>query len=353
MTTFHTKSNIAQGKTCKKGDRFFCRVLLKDSEDKVSAKGAAYQLVRLSDSTGSLDIFLFSDGAEFRNATQEDSPVLFDILFGVGSYRDKPSYEIIQLARVPASEVTDATLSEYLEKSPVPLSQLKLEFDSAIRSLGPDLKQIVQKLLDEKFKGFDIWPAASSVHHDYVHGLLEHTVRMLRQARVLCPLYDVDKDVVTAAIILHDAAKTIEYRGPGKLGKTLLGHTHGHIYLAAANFRLYAEAYLENLRAANTQAADYGCDGLHMENRWDFLNVEHCILSHHGKREYGAIALPLTKEAILVHNIDSADSHLCGLSRHTVDLSPGEMTKDSLLVLDRNPGVVLSPVRRPTPPPIK
>ena len=134
-------------------------------------------------------------------------------------------------------------------------------------------------------------PAAKSMHHAEIGGLLQHTVEMLRTAKALCSVYDrfqpVDKDLLYTAIILHDFGKIWEFT-PGPTGLVAdyskRGNLLGHIYMGA--------------EFAASLARKHGLDPEHT------LLLQHLILSHHGKLEYGSPEEPKAIEAFILHEVD-------------------------------------------------
>jgi 3'-5' exoribonuclease len=138
-------------------------------------------------------------------------------------------------------------------------------------------------------------PAAKAIHHAYRGGLLEHTVSMAEVALRVCELYDeLDKDLVLLGVLFHDLGKLIEigsmpvneYSKPGRLV--------GHVVMGR-------DMLLERCRS--------------IENFPDELrlHLEHLVLSHQGRLEYGSPVAPMTAEALTLHFIDNLDSKLAQL----------------------------------------
>jgi len=149
---------------------------------------------------------------------------------------------------------------------------------------------------DEHLMGqFKKAPAAKSMHHAYLGGLLEHTLSLLNLADRVCPLYPkISRDVVMLGLFLHDLGKTREliydrtfsYSDRGEL----IGHiVEGAIMLhdkAQQAMRLTGQRLPPNL----------------------VMVLQHIILSHHGVPEFGAAKLPSTPEAIMVSQLDNLDA---------------------------------------------
>ena len=172
------------------------------------------------------------------------------------------------------------------------------------------LKYISNKIYTDYKDKILIWPAAKRMHHDIRSGLLYHTYRMLKVGEgIVNNTYDqINKEMVLAGIILHDVGKLFEM-SPTETGNgeyTLDGELFGHLYLG---MRLIANV-------ANTKDIKL--------NQNDVKHLIHIIGSHHGKYEYGAIALPKTKEAYIVSEIDMMDSRYYMYEKAENEMSDGE-----------------------------
>ena len=135
-------------------------------------------------------------------------------------------------------------------------------------------------------------PAAKRLHHAWLGGLLEHVVTLVRVCRAIAPFYpEVDPDLLVTGAILHDIGKLRELSWDGGFAYTVEGQLIGHISVAQ---RLVAEkvaalpGFPERLRVL----------------------VEHMILSHHGKYEFGSPKLPMTPEAVLLGMLDDLEAKM-------------------------------------------
>jgi 3'-5' exoribonuclease len=165
----------------------------------------------------------------------------------------------------------------------------------------PALRRLVETMLEEHHPLFKKMPAAQTFHHAYTSGLLEHVWSMTRIACFLgehyAKYYDkleppLSRSVVVAATILHDIGKLreLEYH-PVEAKYTTEGRLIGHILIGR-----------DMVREAASRIEGFPDDLL--------LRLEHAILSHHGKREFGAPVLPQTLEALLVSHIDDLDAKM-------------------------------------------
>lgn len=160
-------------------------------------------------------------------------------------------------------------------------------------------KAIVQAFLDDEdlMNDFARAPAASSFHHAFVGGLLEHTINMMEAAERLLPLYPgLSRDLVLAGIFLHDIAKTWELSYDAAFGYSDGGQLVGHVVKAAV--------WIE-------QKASIAGKSMGKPIPRELVEaLQHIVLSHHGLPEHGAARPPVTAEAIFVHLVDNLDAKM-------------------------------------------
>lgn len=140
-------------------------------------------------------------------------------------------------------------------------------------------------------------PAAMSLHHAFIGGLLEHTLNSMEVADAVVKFYPgLNRDIVLAGIFLHDIAKTWELDYECGFGYTDGGQLVGHIVKSAV--------WLEERAARAEQALGEKIPRILIDV------LQHIIISHHGTPEFGAIKPPSTPEAIAVHFIENMDAKL-------------------------------------------
>jgi 3'-5' exoribonuclease len=138
-------------------------------------------------------------------------------------------------------------------------------------------------------------PAAKSMHHAWLGGLLEHTMTLMQLAEVICPLYPkINRDIVILGLFLHDLGKTRELVYDRAFGYSDRGELIGHIVDGAIMLHDKAQVVMR----------EHG-----MRLPPGMLTVlQHIILSHHGEPEFGAAKVPMTPEAIMINLIDNLDA---------------------------------------------
>lgn len=193
---------------------------------------------------------------------------------------------------------------------------INLMYSQVVEMLGsiknPSLASLAKVYLaDETLMArFKAAPAAMTLHHAYLGGLLEHTCNLMKLAKVILPLYPkLNADIVMIGLFLHDLGKCAELTWETGFGYSDDGHLVGHI----ARGLLWLE---EKAKESAAQGQKISAPLLRV--------LHHIILSHHGKPEFGALKIPATPEAIAINLIDNLDAKIhMGLAAGRPDLSPG------------------------------
>lgn len=149
------------------------------------------------------------------------------------------------------------------------------------------LKAIIEEQAPRLFDLYIQYPAATTVHHAFPGGLLNHTYQMLHMLEGIFPTIPYSEDTkierCILAIMFHDWGKTREYTHEGECTKYM--YLLGHIYMSA--------------QMLQTVLGKVGIDS-------DETNlIVHCVLAHHGELEYGSPVKPATPEAQLVNYLDN------------------------------------------------
>jgi len=164
---------------------------------------------------------------------------------------------------------------------------------SAARALArADSRELARAALARHGEALRVHPAAKSIHHAYRGGLLEHTVSMMGFAdRVAAHYPELDRDLLLLGVLFHDLGKVIELgRMPGS-DYTAAGRLVGHIVLGR-----------DLVRDAAAEVEGFPADRQ--------LQLEHLVLSHQGRQEFGSPVEPATAEALALSAIDDLDSKL-------------------------------------------
>ena len=147
------------------------------------------------------------------------------------------------------------------------------------------LLPIIQDFAGKLYKPYGEYPAATTVHQAYQGGLLNHTHQMLHMLEGLYPClpYQIKVERCILAILFHDYGKVYEYNRQGDTQPDM--YLLGHIYIGAHKLQNVLEQH-----------------GVEAE---EVKRIVHCVLAHHGQREYGSPVLPCIQEAAIVTYLDN------------------------------------------------
>jgi 3'-5' exoribonuclease len=203
-------------------------------------------------------------------------------------------------------------ISEFKDKSQVVISFLQVVTDFEIENFLPTsdkdieamwkkTKKIISEVKDKHIKEllnyfftkkeftekFKKAPAAEFIHHAYIGGLVEHTLEMLELSKTVKEFSpEIDGDLLTCGILLHDVGKLEELAIEHTITRTLPGSLVGHIPLGAIT-----------VNRAISKLKDFPED-LHVK-------VLHLVLSHHGQLEFGSPVKPAIPEAFALAYLDN------------------------------------------------
>ncbi len=284
---------------------------------KTASNGNPFLSVELGDRTGSFTCTVFSDGPAFESVRSAGEGAVLRVEGKVETYQGRLSPKLTRASLVPPEELGQAdVIANLVETAPEDGDLLWKEFILFADSIGhPELRSTVRNVMEEIGETFRTAPAATFMHHAYRHGLVEHTVHMARACRALLPLYkEVDPDLAMAGILLHDTGKTIEYEGTLASKRGRKGILQGHVVLG---YQLVRKAALKaKLDPDRTE------------------RLEHIILSHQGKPEWGAAVMAATPEAVFVSMIDNLDARMGMVQRALRTAPEGDEFTEKILGLE-------------------
>jgi 3'-5' exoribonuclease len=195
-------------------------------------------------------------------------------------------------------EPTPEQMRDLLPCAKRPIDDMFAELSGLLDTLvHPAMKALAKAYIDDGFlmTAFRQCPAAKSMHHAYLGGLLEHTLNLLHLADRICPLYPkINRDLVIMGLFLHDLGKTRELVYDRAFGYSDRGELIGHVVDGAIMLHDKAQQVMRE-------------SGLRLP-AGAIMVLQHIIISHHTLPEYGAAKIPATPEAILVALLDNLDA---------------------------------------------
>ncbi|MDO5564064.1 MAG: HD domain-containing protein [Eubacteriales bacterium] len=268
-------------------DIYYCRT-------KMNAKtkaGKDYINASIQDKTGSIDAKIWSP---MNPGIEEFSQGEYIYVEGdVQSYNG--TLQII-IQRVKKAKDGDYNPDDFISSSKKDLNQMTKELDNLIFSIKtPYLKTLLENVFikDENFRNeFINHTAAKNIHHNFMHGLLEHTLSVAHLADAISNIHtDLNRDLMVSASLCHDIGKVREYTKFPTPDYTDEGQLLGHIVIG-----------YEILSKKISEIKDFP-----ESSKTEFL---HIILSHHGSLEYGSPKRPALMEAMAVAFVDNIDAKL-------------------------------------------
>ena len=264
--------------------------LVQSKEVRQKRTGDSYLSLTLSDRTGELDSKMWDNVAEVVETFDRDDFVKVRGLLQI--YNNRPQFTIHKLKRIEDSEVDFADFfPASLQDPEVMWQQLRgtvAELDNA------HVRGLLNAFLDDPdiAARYRVAPAAKTIHHAFRSGLLEHVMSLLALAKMVGPHYPmVDMNLLVAGVVLHDIGKIYELTYERGFGYSPEGQLVGHIPIAI-------RMLCDKLRAF----PDFPVPLRNL--------IEHLVLSHHGRLEFGSPKLPIYPEALLLHYLDDMDSKM-------------------------------------------
>lgn len=271
------------------GRRVSSEFLLQGKERKNARTGSAYLDLELRDSSGTIKGKLWDcdritadfdvdDVVHIEGAVERYQNVLQIAVRDIRACRDEPIdlRDFLPKCSQDPEEMYEALLERVRREPEGPLKQLLLAV-------------LEDPALAAKYK---LAPAAMVLHHAYLGGLLEHVSSLWRLGDMLADHYPwLNRSLILAGIVLHDLGKIEELSFQRAFRYSTRGQLLGHISIAV-------EMVQEKIRAIPGFPAMLKAQ------------VEHMILSHHGKLEFGSPKEPMFAEALALHYLDELDSKL-------------------------------------------
>ncbi|MBO0993611.1 3'-5' exoribonuclease YhaM [Bacillus sp. SD088] len=287
------------------GEQVDLFLLIKSATKGMASNGKPFLTLILQDKSGDIEAKLWDiSNDQVRNFQAE---TIVRVAGEVHNYRGRLQLKIRQIR--PASSQDGVNVADFLETAPIDKEEISSKITQYIFEMkNPNLQRITRHLIKKYLDRFLEYPAATKNHHEFVSGLGYHVVSMLDLAKAIAELYpSLDRDLLYSGIILHDLGKVIELSGPVSTTYTVEGNLLGHITIVVNEIAKTAE--------------ELGIQGE------EVVVLQHIVLSHHGKLEWGSPKQPMIKEAEILHIIDNIDAKMNMLDRSLKRAKPGEFSE--------------------------
>lgn len=271
----------------KEGDIVTGHYFCKEKQTLRSRAGKTYLSILLSDKTGVIDGKVWEINSNIQNFDAGD---FIKVEGSASNFNGDLQLKITKLR--PSAE------GEYVQSDYIPVSGLDVEaqfqaFYGFVDTIGNTfIKTLLENIFGdpEMAERFKESTAAKTLHHNYMGGLLEHTLSVVKLCDGMSGHYPfINRDILIAAAMLHDIGKVWELTTFPENDYTDVGQLLGHIYLGT-------ELILEE----TSKIQDFP------ENLT--LLLKHCVLSHHGDYEFGSPRLPSVIEAFVLFACDNLDA---------------------------------------------
>lgn len=267
--------------------------------------GKPYLRLSLGDRTGVIEARMWEGFEESAATFNRDDFV--KIQGRVEQYRGRNQLIVDKLRRAKDGEVEPA---DFLPRTSEDIEQMLAKLHEFVAGIGnPWLQQLVSGVIEDPHIAprLKLAPAAKSMHHAYLGGLLEHVVSLCGLCRVVAGHYpEVDADLLMTGAVLHDIGKLDELTYERSFDYSTEGQLLGHILMEYEQVSKRIDAIEGFPRELKTL-------------------VQHMLVSHHGRLEFGSPKVPMFREAVLLHYLDDMDSKMAAM-RRALESGEGEWT---------------------------
>jgi 3'-5' exoribonuclease len=270
--------------------------LVSAKQIKPKKSGDIYLSLTLCDRTGQIDAKMWDNVNDAVDCFEQDD--FLKIRGLINKYSNRYQLTIHKLRRMEEDEIEYA---DYLPKTDKDVEELW----RTVAGYVATFRTAPLKLLVEAFMGdpqiaeaYRLAPAAKSLHHAFIGGLLEHVVSLMKLCDAVAPLYpQINRDLLLTGAFLHDIGKIYELSYQRSFSYTTKGQLLGHMIIE-----------LEMLHEKITLVPGFPPELKTL--------IEHLIISHHGKYEFGSPKLPMFPEALMLHYLDDLDSKMESMRAH-------------------------------------
>ncbi len=267
-----------------RGDLIDHYLMIKKFELRLTKQNKQFLNIELGDKSGTLNANVFDNVDEIYNSFKNGEIV--KVKGVIDDYQGSKQVRINSFRAIDTSD--NISVSEFLPKSLKDPDKMKEEFLKRIESLSDyHLKNLMKNIFDGgRFEKFLTAPAGKSWHHGYIHGLIEHTLEIIKICDLMCDIHpEINRDLLISGAMMHDFGKTEELKFDGNFEYTDKGKLIGHIVISA----MLINEETKKIKDFPEELKD--C-------------LMHIILSHQGKLEYASPVVPKTLEAITLYQAD-------------------------------------------------
>ena len=296
------------------GDSFTGFYVLKNVFLKVTNSGKPYLSCSLADASMMIEAKVWDYAGPIGPA---DEGKVAKVQGQMQEFKGAPQIKVDRIRLATENDPYD--LADLVPVAPIDRQAAFLRLRSLVDGMeDSDYSAVCRVFLDRHGEALQKMPAAKSVHHSFVGGLLMHTVYMMELAQYLAGLYEkvIDRSLLLAGTLLHDIAKLQEFV-VSDLGVvteySVKGQLLGHLVMGAVTL------------GAKCKELGIGEEKTVM--------MQHMAISHHYEPEYGSPKKPLFPEAEMLHYLDMTDAKMFDMEDAVKNVEPGGFS-DKVFTLD-------------------
>jgi len=270
-------------------------VVSKQAKPKKS--GELYLALTLADRTGHMEAKMWDNVADHINCFEQDDFIKVRGLINKFNGRFQ-----LTLHKVRSLQDSEVEFDDYLPRTTKDVDALWRTLGEFVAGMNdPHLRALLQAFMaDPQIEhAYKNAPAAKSLHHAFIGGLLDHVISLFQLCDLACRNYPamIDRDLLLTGAFLHDIGKVHELTFARSFTYTTRGQLLGHMIIEL-------EMLQQKLALLPGFPAEYK------------TLIEHLIISHHGKYEFGSPKMPMFPEALMLHYLDDLDSKMEAMRAH-------------------------------------
>jgi 3'-5' exoribonuclease len=297
----------------KKGNIIDHYLLLKKSELKVTKHNKEYWAFDLGDQTTTLGCKMWEGFKKFYSSVNTGEVVKVEGI--IEEYNGTLQINISSVRSLYEDE--NISVSDFLPVSKKDFNEMVNEFMLRIDRIGNfHLKTLLKNIFNEdRFSKFSSAPAGKLWHHAYIHGLLEHTLEIIKICDLMSNMHpEINRDILISGAMIHDLGKIEELTFESSFEYSDKGKLLGHIIIAA----IIVNDEINKIHGFPEELKN--C-------------LMHLVLAHQGKLEYASPVVPKTLEAITLYQADELSAKVNAYKNALVERSgEGRWTKFISLV---------------------
>lgn len=297
------------------GETTYLVGVVKSLVEKTTKNGSPYVDIEFQDKSGSILAKAWDTKAEDLEKRNIRTGVLAYAKGTVGEFKGQAQFTIDTNNGINIANVADYKdlqnaypLEDYLPTAPISYEEIKSYLLWAIGQIeDEEIRSLMEEIFEEYGHRLISYPGSLNVHHEYINGLGYHIYRMMGQVFALKEVYreGINWDYLIAGVLIHD-----------------LGKVHCYVLSDLG----MPEAYSLDNDLKGHLAIGYSMLEAYDISREKKDLLQHLILAHHGKREFGAVATPMTMEAHILHFIDNLDATVTMVEKELDKLDEEEVS---------------------------